>query len=209
VVTMDLKKHCCDFLKKQPNHHSRVPWIVLVSMPFLFLVYVDSCCIVSPSLKLGLEPFVGLCLICHLESHLPVHTALSRSRRPLPSSMGNCRYVGYDRRKKNHNTNKMKSKSSSRKRKAQAQAQAEISHKLLKTSRPISPPTNNDQFEPRSLQTVISEEELEIAVETLTELAKYPGLIKSKPCKNLRVAVHEFRQACTTGVNAAGMSPRR
>ena len=58
-------------------------------------------------------------------------------------------------------------------------------------------------MELRSLQTVISEEELEITVETLTALAKYPSLIKSRPCKDLRVAVHGFRQACTTGVNAA------
>lgn len=102
----------------------------------------------------------------------------------------------------------MKSKSATRKRKAQAQVAepGTLGYRSLKAARPLSPPDIDEPFRPKSLQSVISTEELEITVETLTALAQYPGLIKSKPCKDLRVAVHEFRQACTTGVNATGMS---
>lgn len=56
---------------------------------------------------------------------------------------------------------------------------------------------------PRSLNTVVPEEDLEITVDTLRTLAENPGLIKSKACKDLRTAVFEFRKACTTGFNAA------
>lgn len=59
---------------------------------------------------------------------------------------------------------------------------------------------------PRSLNTVVPEEDLEITVDTLRTLAENPGLIKSKACKDLRTAVFEFRKACTTGFNAAGSS---
>ena len=58
--------------------------------------------------------------------------------------------------------------------------------------------------EPKRLETLISEEELEITIDTLTALAQYPSLIKSKFCKDLRAAVYDFRQSCTTGVNSAG-----
>ncbi len=95
----------------------------------------------------------------------------------------------------------MKSKSATRKRKAQLQAGR--SKKLPKPTFPISPP-HDEEPEVKNVQTVVSEEELEITVETLATLAQYPNLIKSKPCKDLRAAVHDFRQACTTGVNAAG-----
>jgi len=53
------------------------------------------------------------------------------------------------------------------------------------------------------LQSIISDEEMEITVDTLDTLASFPSVIKSKPCKNLRVAVYNFGQACTTGMNAA------
>jgi hypothetical protein len=101
----------------------------------------------------------------------------------------------------------MTSKSAAKKRKAQGQAAAV--QRPAKAARPISPPSSDDPVEPRSLQTVTSEEELEITVDTLRTLAQYPSLIKSKPCKDLRVAVHEFRQACTTGINSAGMFRQR
>jgi hypothetical protein len=52
-----------------------------------------------------------------------------------------------------------------------------------------------------TLGTVISDEELEIAVDTLNTLSQHPSLIKSKGCKDLRAAVYTFRQACTTGMN--------
>ncbi|KAF4913324.1 hypothetical protein CGCVW01_v010889 [Colletotrichum viniferum] len=90
-------------------------------------------------------------------------------------------------------------KTKSKKRKQIAQADAPI--KLAKTSATTTtpPPTDSDgdatSLEPKSLQTVISDEELEIAVDTLKTLASYPNLIKSRACKDLRVAVYGFRQA--------------
>ncbi|KAJ3497746.1 hypothetical protein NLG97_g1667 [Lecanicillium saksenae] len=89
-------------------------------------------------------------------------------------------------------------KASKRKRNAKAhQAQ-----KLAKTE--AAPPSvTDDGFEPKSLHTIISEEELDIATDTLQTLARYPNLTKSKLCKDLRVAVYDFRQSCTTGVNSA------
>ncbi|ERS97299.1 hypothetical protein HMPREF1624_06631 [Sporothrix schenckii ATCC 58251] len=97
----------------------------------------------------------------------------------------------------------MTAKAASRKRKAQVQTQGQSGQKQSKVARPISPPSDSPP-EPTSLQSVTSTEELEITVETLRELAAHPSLIKSKQCRELRGAVHDFRQACTTGVNAAG-----
>lgn len=54
-------------------------------------------------------------------------------------------------------------------------------------------------YEPKLLQTLVPDEDLEITVDTLRALADHPGLIKSKACKDLRAAVFDFRQACTTG----------
>jgi hypothetical protein len=53
------------------------------------------------------------------------------------------------------------------------------------------------------ISAVTSTEELDLTVDTLRTLAQYPGLIKSKACKDLRAAVYDFRQACNTGVNSA------
>ncbi|KAG6015281.1 hypothetical protein E4U43_005499 [Claviceps pusilla] len=99
---------------------------------------------------------------------------------------------------------------SKRKRKAQAHARAEAkaSKKVVKTSQSIQsiitpPPEAEGDLEPKHLHTVISDEELEITIETLTTLAQYPGLTKSKACKQLRVAVYDFRQSCNTGLSAA------
>ncbi|GJC99243.1 prolyl 4-hydroxylase [Colletotrichum higginsianum] len=95
-------------------------------------------------------------------------------------------------------------KSKAKKRKQTAQAE-QLPRKTIKTS--ITPPDSSDDnsatLEPKSLQTVISDEELDIAIETLNTLAKYPNLIKSKQCRDLRVAVYEFRQNCASGVNNA------
>ncbi|POR31423.1 Uncharacterized protein TPAR_08387 [Tolypocladium paradoxum] len=91
------------------------------------------------------------------------------------------------------------SKSAKRKR----NAQVNVPKKLTKTTS-ITPPPDGAPCEPKSLQTVISDEELDVTIETLTTLAQYPSLTKSKACKDLRVAVYDFRQSCTTGVNAAG-----
>ncbi|KAJ4251520.1 hypothetical protein NW762_011507 [Fusarium torreyae] len=98
-----------------------------------------------------------------------------------------------------------KTKSKKRKQNAQAQAQAENPRKIAKTTNASipTPPPDGTPFEPKNLHTVVSEEELEITIDTLNSLAQYPGLIKSKLCKDLRVAVYDFRQACTTGVNNA------
>lgn len=82
-------------------------------------------------------------------------------------------------------------------------APATLPQKILKTQSDITPPPDGDNAHPKTLQTVISDEELEITVETLTTLAQYPGLIKSKQCKDLRSAVYDFRQACTMGTNSA------
>lgn len=71
----------------------------------------------------------------------------------------------------------------------------------------ISPPqTDSDSaatLEPKNLSSVVSDEELEITIETLQTLSKYPSLMKSKACKELRVATYDFRSACTTGMNTA------
>lgn len=64
--------------------------------------------------------------------------------------------------------------------------------------------TKKDKYEPKILQTIISEEELEIAVHTLKTLTTYPSAIKAKGAKELRAAVYDFRMACTTGTNHIG-----
>lgn len=69
---------------------------------------------------------------------------------------------------------------------------------------PISDTDNTPTVEPKHLASAISDEDLEITIDTLETLAKYPSLIKSKACKDLRVAAYDFRTACTTGLNTAG-----
>jgi hypothetical protein len=68
-----------------------------------------------------------------------------------------------------------------------------------------SPPHDANPLEPASVHSVVSTEEMELTVETLQSLSAHPLLIKSKACKDLRTAVYDFRQACTTGLNSAGM----
>ncbi|KAJ5368942.1 uncharacterized protein N7496_008702 [Penicillium cataractarum] len=92
-----------------------------------------------------------------------------------------------------------KSKAAKRKR----NAQIDLPQKQAKPSSTLTPPPDGTNLEPKHLNTIVSDEELDITVETLTALAQYPGLTKSKACKDLRVAVYDFRQACTTGVNNA------
>jgi hypothetical protein len=94
-----------------------------------------------------------------------------------------------------------KSKAAKRKR----NAQADIPQKIQKAAPvTLTPPPDGTSLDPKHLNTVVSDEELDITIETLTTLAQYPNLTKSKACKDLRVAVYDFRQACTTGANAAG-----
>ncbi|KAI1124013.1 oxidoreductase [Nemania abortiva] len=96
------------------------------------------------------------------------------------------------------------------KRKRQRNAQSNLPNKksAVNTTLPLSPSPDGAsslkptvQLEPRSLASVVSEEEIEITVETLDSLAQHPVLIKSKACRNLRTAVYGFKQACTTGMN--------
>lgn len=75
------------------------------------------------------------------------------------------------------------------------------------TTATITPPRDVSPLEPKTLQTVISDDELDITIETLTTLSQFPSLLKSKACKDLRAAVFDFRKACTTGANAAGSIP--
>lgn len=100
------------------------------------------------------------------------------------------------------------------KRKRQRNAQSTVPNKKTAVSAtlPLSPspdaPAGSlksaDQLDPKSLASIVSEEEIEIAVETLDSLSQHPALIKSKACRNLRTAVWGFKQACTTGMNTAG-----
>ncbi|KAK3375692.1 prolyl 4-hydroxylase [Lasiosphaeria ovina] len=102
-------------------------------------------------------------------------------------------------------------KSKSKKRKQNPAV--DVPNKQLKTAKLITPPLESDvdgngdgdnaSLEPTSLRSLISDEDLDITVETLATLAQYPGLIKSKACKDVRVAVYDFRQACATGLNTA------
>lgn len=90
-----------------------------------------------------------------------------------------------------------KSKSAKRKRTAQAEA----TNKAQKIITP--PPDSAAAVEPKNVYSFLSEEELQVTIETLQTLTENPDLIKSKACKDLRVAVYDFRQACTTGINTA------
>lgn len=79
--------------------------------------------------------------------------------------------------------------------------------KKLKTSAIVTPPPDGDPSQPKTIQSIgLDDDDLDIAIDTLKTLAENPSVIKSKACKDLRTAVYEFRQACTTGFNASGMS---
>ncbi|TVY80913.1 hypothetical protein LSUE1_G006276 [Lachnellula suecica] len=76
--------------------------------------------------------------------------------------------------------------------------------KKAKNSAVVTPPPENETIEPKTIQAIgLADDDLELAIETLHTLAENPSVIKSKACKDLRTAVYEFRQACTTGFNAA------
>ncbi|KAK3392398.1 hypothetical protein B0T20DRAFT_361228 [Sordaria brevicollis] len=108
-----------------------------------------------------------------------------------------------------------KSKKAAAKRKQNVES-TESSTKRIKTATTTtttgtgalpSPPAESgaeiSQFEPKSIATVVSSEELEVTVDTLRTLAENPAVIKSKACKELRSVVYDFRQACTTGINSS------
>ncbi|ETN36885.1 uncharacterized protein HMPREF1541_07872 [Cyphellophora europaea CBS 101466] len=70
-------------------------------------------------------------------------------------------------------------------------------------NRATVPSPDHASGDPKNIQAVVIDEDLEITIDTLQTIAKYPNLIKSKACRDLRTAVYDFRQACTIGVNAA------
>lgn len=75
--------------------------------------------------------------------------------------------------------------------------------KRPKSAAIVTPPP--DAGEPKTIQLIgLDNDDLDIAIDTLKTLAENPSVIKSKACKDLRTAVYDFRQACTTGFNAAG-----
>ncbi|EMT69458.1 hypothetical protein FOC4_g10003181 [Fusarium odoratissimum] len=137
---------------------------------------------------------------------LPSQTGFATPIGPFPSSIPPREFPSPPTLPIHYRTIMAKTKSKKRKQ-AQAQVQSENPRKVAKTTSPSIPTPPPDgtttHFEPKNLHTVVSEEELEITIDTLNSLAQYPGLIKSKLCKDLRVAVYDFRQACTTGVNNA------
>ncbi|KAJ4421897.1 hypothetical protein N0V82_003497 [Gnomoniopsis sp. IMI 355080] len=90
-------------------------------------------------------------------------------------------------------------KSKSKRKQAGSQAVNGTVAKKVKADCPAAITLTGSPYEPKLLQTVVSEEELEITVDTLRTLADNPSLIKSKACKDLRAAVFDFKQASTTG----------
>ncbi|KAI0127052.1 oxidoreductase [Xylariales sp. AK1849] len=93
------------------------------------------------------------------------------------------------------------------KRKRQDDAKSESANK--KRPNPTNAPPTPDSLdgvvrsEPKTLSAVVSEEEVDITVNTLRSLAGHRDVIKSKACRDLRAAVYDFKQACTTGVNSS------
>ncbi|CAN8101063.1 unnamed protein product [Discula destructiva] len=84
-------------------------------------------------------------------------------------------------------------------------ANGAVAKKLKTANSPVGLTLTGDSSPcaPKLLQAVVSEEELDITVDTLRALAENPSLIKSKACKDLRAAVFDFKQASTTGSLAA------
>ncbi|CAG8978170.1 hypothetical protein HYALB_00011485 [Hymenoscyphus albidus] len=79
--------------------------------------------------------------------------------------------------------------------------------KKPKTTAIVTPPPDQSQstpdVDPKSIQAIgLEPDDIELAIDTLRALSENPNVIKSKACKDLRTAVYEFRQACTTGFNA-------
>jgi hypothetical protein len=102
-------------------------------------------------------------------------------------------------------------KNKSAKRKRMAQADAAFKQQKTGISKPTTITILHDgaSLEPKHLATVVSEDELDIAVEVLMALTQYPTLIKSKRCKDLRTAMYDFRQASAVTSNASGRYKRR
>ena len=72
-----------------------------------------------------------------------------------------------------------KSKAAKRKR----NEQANLPQKAAKADPTLTPPPDATTVDPKHLSTVVADEDLEITIETLTTLAQYPSLTKSKAVK--------------------------
>jgi hypothetical protein len=73
---------------------------------------------------------------------------------------------------------------------------------------PITTPPPDEPRQPIALGDLdLTQDDIEISIDTLNTLAENPSIIKSKDCKGLRTAVFSFRKACTTGLNATGQFP--
>lgn len=94
-------------------------------------------------------------------------------------------------------------KSKSKRKQQASQAVSGTVAKKAKTEPTPAITLTGSTYEPKLLQTIVPDEDLEITVDTLRALADNPGLIKSKACRDLRAAVFDFRQACTTGALAS------
>ena len=68
----------------------------------------------------------------------------------------------------------------------------------------ITPPPDAQTAPPKTLASIgLHVDDIEIAIDALNTLAANPSVLKTKACKDLRTAVYQFSQACTTGFNAA------
>ena len=104
-------------------------------------------------------------------------------------------------------TSALKEMTKSKQKRKQQGGTPEGPSKKLKTPATITPPPEKSAVEPKTIQSIgLEQDDLDIAIDTLNALAENPAVIKSKACKDLRTAVYEFRQACTTGFNASGLS---
>jgi hypothetical protein len=80
----------------------------------------------------------------------------------------------------------------------------ELPSKRPKPHTIVTPPPDGDVGAPKTISSIgLFPDDLEIAVDALNTLASNPSVIKSKQCKDLRTAVYQFGQACTTGFNAS------
>jgi hypothetical protein len=93
----------------------------------------------------------------------------------------------------------------SKNKRKQAGLLIDATAKKIKTSAIITPPPDQPGIgAPKTIQSIgLNEDDLDIAIDTLNTLTQNPSVLKSKACKDLRTAVYEFRQACTTGFNAS------
>ncbi|KAH8659832.1 hypothetical protein BX600DRAFT_482022 [Xylariales sp. PMI_506] len=98
-----------------------------------------------------------------------------------------------------------KAKKAAAKRKRQNEAAQPVANKKRAADHAPTPPTSDlsDAAEPTSIGALVSPEEMEITMDTLRSLTDHPAVIKTKACRDLRTAVYNFRQACTTGVNSS------